>query len=182
MKKLILFLSIFTFSNAIADDLTVVVNNTQPGASTGSIDLTVSGGTAPYTYSWKGPNGSTFNTEDIANLPAGTYTVTVTDKYCGIATLTVQVNNSSTGISTTDAAIHLSISPNPVQDVVNIHTSEPFQKATLRIININGKTVQQQENINGNDLKLNTSGLSTGIYFIEISQDKAVSRTKLLKN
>ncbi|MEL6837619.1 MAG: SprB repeat-containing protein, partial [Bacteroidota bacterium] len=45
------------------------------GAATGSIDLDVSGGTAPYTYAWS--NSAT--TEDIFNLLAGTYSVTVTD-------------------------------------------------------------------------------------------------------
>ena len=43
------------------------------GASTGSIDLTVSGGTSPYTYNWS--NAQT--TQDISNLNAGAYTVTV---------------------------------------------------------------------------------------------------------
>lgn len=45
------------------------------GASNGSIDLTVSGGTQPYSFNWS--NGDT--TQNIADLPAGSYTVTVTD-------------------------------------------------------------------------------------------------------
>jgi hypothetical protein len=44
-------------------------------AATGAVNLTVSGGTAPYRFLWS--NGRT--TEDLANMTAGTYTVTVTD-------------------------------------------------------------------------------------------------------
>lgn len=45
------------------------------GDRRGSIDLTVAGGVAPYTYSWS--NGAA--TQDISQLPAGNYTVTVMD-------------------------------------------------------------------------------------------------------
>jgi len=49
------------------------------GLSDGSIDLTASGGTGNYTYSWTGPNGYTSSSEDISFLSSGTYNVTITD-------------------------------------------------------------------------------------------------------
>lgn len=52
------------------------------GQSNGAINLSTSGGVAPYTYSWSGPNGFTASTQDITGLAAGTYTVTVTDAAC----------------------------------------------------------------------------------------------------
>jgi gliding motility-associated-like protein len=45
-------------------------------ASNGSIDITMSGGSPPYSYSWL-PNVS--NSPSAKNLPSGTYAVTVTD-------------------------------------------------------------------------------------------------------
>ena len=49
------------------------------GKSDGSVQLAVSGGTAPFSYSWSGPNGYTSSVQNPGGLAAGTYTVTVTD-------------------------------------------------------------------------------------------------------
>ncbi|HRH68677.1 MAG TPA: gliding motility-associated C-terminal domain-containing protein, partial [Flavobacteriales bacterium] len=43
------------------------------GASDGSIDATVSGGTGPYVFNWRGPDSLEFATEDVTGLPAGDY-------------------------------------------------------------------------------------------------------------
>ncbi len=46
------------------------------GGNDGSLDLTVTGGTIPYGYNW---NNGQFNTQDLQNVPAGTYSVLVSD-------------------------------------------------------------------------------------------------------
>jgi len=48
------------------------------GYSTGSVSVTASGGTSPYTYAWS--SNPAQNTRTATNLPAGTYWVTVTDQ------------------------------------------------------------------------------------------------------
>jgi hypothetical protein len=52
------------------------------GSSDGSIDLTVTGGTPPYTYHWS----NNANTQDIGNLAAGYYAVNVSDANNNFAT------------------------------------------------------------------------------------------------
>jgi hypothetical protein len=62
------------------------------GYNTGYVDLTVTGGTLPYTYNWSGYtyNGNTFSStsEDLTGLYAGNYIITVTDyNGCSISDL-----------------------------------------------------------------------------------------------
>jgi gliding motility-associated-like protein len=59
------------------------------GVCDGSIDLTVTGGTAPYTIGWTGPNGYTSSSEDISTLCVGTYVATVTDANGCTSTVTI---------------------------------------------------------------------------------------------
>ncbi|MBN2681185.1 MAG: agmatine deiminase family protein [Bacteroidales bacterium] len=65
------------------------------GENDGSVDLTVSGGTAPFSYLWN-PSASS---QDLSNIEAGTYSVTVSDASSCTATTSVTVNQPATALS-----------------------------------------------------------------------------------
>jgi subtilisin-like proprotein convertase family protein len=71
------------------------VADTYCGAITGSVDITVAGGTSPYTYLWS--NGAT--TEDITGVVAGTYDVVITDATGCALTLSATIQNTTNGLA-----------------------------------------------------------------------------------
>ncbi len=76
--------------NVIEPNITfsVTVDDANCQNEGGAIDLSVSGGVAPYTYSWSG--GA--STPSLSNLAAGTYTLTVTDDVGNQRTASFVVN------------------------------------------------------------------------------------------
>lgn len=70
----------------------VIIDESCVMAYDGSIDLMVSGGTTPYTYSWTGPGGFTASTEDISGLTTGAYDVTVIDANGCTGMLSIVIN------------------------------------------------------------------------------------------
>jgi arylsulfatase A-like enzyme len=67
------------------------------GQSTGTVSLSVSGGTSPYTYAWT--NGA--NTQNLNNLSGGNYTVTIFDAEGCSTQASAQVTNSGGPAATT---------------------------------------------------------------------------------
>ena len=85
-----------TWSIVTPPTLSNVVSNVScNGGSNGSIDLTVSGSTPPYTYNWTGPNGFSASTEDISGLSVGSYTINVSVPSGCISSSTIVVNQPS---------------------------------------------------------------------------------------
>lgn len=85
----------FVTNGVPAPVVTTTSTNTNCGESTGSIDVTVTGGTAPFTYSWNGPGVNNVNTEDLTALAAGTYTLEVTDANDCSANASVTIINEN---------------------------------------------------------------------------------------
>ncbi|WP_427874560.1 gliding motility-associated C-terminal domain-containing protein [Flavobacterium sp. MMS24-S5] len=69
------------------------------GSSTGAINITASGGVAPYTYDWADLAG-TNDSEDRTGLIAGTYTVTVKDANgCAAAPLAITITQPASAVA-----------------------------------------------------------------------------------
>jgi len=104
----------------------------------GLIDLTVTGGITPYSYLWS--NGS--NTEDLLNITAGNYFVTVMDtnncKASGSITITQPLN----------LEMPQGFSPNEdgKNDLFIIHGIEAYPNNTLTIYNRWGNIVYTKDN------------------------------------
>ncbi len=108
-----------TASNTVGCTVTATYTITQPasalstsatnttincnGGNNGSINLTANGGVTPYSFLWS--NSAT--TEDLNNLTAGAYTVTVTDANGCTATRTVNINQP-TAVTTTETHTNIS--------------------------------------------------------------------------
>lgn len=122
--------SVFTSTIDESTPLTIssVVVPSLCGNPVGGVDLTVSGASESFGFVWSGPNSFTSNSEDIALLTEGAYSVTITDSIAGCDTtlnFTI-INSASFTIETlvTDASCNLNngsvvltISPEAVQPV-----------------------------------------------------------------
>lgn len=172
--------------NVPENSITVTGNTTNvsvQGGSDGAIDITTAEGTSPITYSWS--NGST--SEDISNIPAGAYSVTVEDKEGCTAS---QIFNIQDGI-VADLIIDYSENAPAIDGIIesnwNTFTSHYLNNLLLgndNDISAYFKTIWDEVNlyilIEVTDDNLSTSGTSwyqddIAEIYIDIGNDKATS-------
>ncbi len=122
------------------------------GESTGEINLTVTGGTAPYTFNWS--NGSL--TEDLTNISAGTYSVVVTD-----------ANGCTIGdtITITEPSSALSMTSN-VQQIVCSGNADGFINLT-----VSGGSAPYTYNWSHGSTSEDLSNLSAGTYTVTVTDN-----------
>jgi len=116
---------------------------------------------------------------NVENIEAGEYTVTVSHKgilQSGVQEFSIVVNGieaeitSTTDIKTLDQ--HLSIYPNPVDNILNIDFDmNTLKELKVGIYNISGQKIDESHFYDHSPIKLDVSHLSKAPYFIKV-QDK----------
>lgn len=119
-----------------------------PNDSSGSVSVTASGGTGPYTYLWS-PSGAT--TPTVNGLPGGSYSVTVTDNNGCTFTQTVAITSPPAMVTAMTATNVLCFGGNTGSAAVSISGGSP------------GFTYQWSPAGGTNDT---ATGLSAGVYTV----------------
>jgi hypothetical protein len=149
------------------------------GGATGSIDLTVSGGTPNYTYSWTGPGGYTANTEDINNRPAGLYAVTVTDANGCTSNRQVTITQPA-AIVINAMSTNPTCPPNAEEPVnsdgaININVSGGIPAYSYAWSSSNGGVIPS-----GQENNQNLSGLINGTYTLTVTDSNNCTKTNIV--
>ncbi|NND61597.1 MAG: choice-of-anchor B family protein [Flavobacteriaceae bacterium] len=88
------------------------------------------------------------------------------------------VKASSLGTSESELAQNLSIYPNPASTTLTVETNE-IQISEITLIDVVGKVLLSEENLDVTQKTLDISSLSKGIYFVNVNND---TTKKIIKN
>ena len=163
-----------SFNVMEAQALTATLDVVQPTASTdGDIDLTVEGGTAPYSYTWNTGDVS----EDLFGVPAGYYQATVIDANGCDVMVDQTIQNISTASVNNLESVNINVFPNPTSDYATV-TWDNNEVTKLTVVNANGQVVENADV----DLQNNytTQNLNAGMYFINLTDNNNNTNTKKL--
>ncbi|OYU80729.1 MAG: hypothetical protein CFE23_08405 [Flavobacterium sp. BFFFF1] len=109
---------------------------------------------------------------DIVISPAGTYDVAF-----NILTGAFEFTSTLSVVDLDTAS--LVVYPNPTNDSWNFKVANENMKS-VQIMDITGKVIMSKS-VTGNELKVNASKLSSGIYFAKVTTDTASKTVKLLR-
>jgi len=150
----------------------------------GTIDLTVTGGTPPYTFDWDNDGtGDNDDTEDLTGLTGvATYNVVVTDSNGCTSTLDVTVG-SVVGIADNINDMGVSVYPNPNTGEFYISFTNFEGDVAIELTDVAGKLIYSDfRTVQTNQiLEVNIDAVSTGMYFITLNGNNRSFSTRLLK-
>ncbi len=150
------------------------------GGSDGAINLSVNGGTQPYQYFWD----SGHHQNEIRNLKAGDYSVTISDANNNIANRVISIYEPNTITQVLDdySFLKVNLYPNPVGEVYHV-TIDRRGSYLLELIDMYGRLLSTTTmEVDGNEGRktMYRNGIMNGQYILRVT-DKSNLEIRTLK-
>jgi PKD repeat protein len=146
----------------------------------GAIDLTVTGGTTPYTYDWDNDGtGDNDDAQDLSGIAGGTYTVVVTDANGCSESVAVPVGSSLT-VAELGKDMKVTIFPNPTTGMLEV-AYDGTAGAVITVTDASGKLVHRTITTE-NPQKINLEHLSNGVYTIVLENNGKRASVQIVKH
>ncbi|NOQ74083.1 MAG: T9SS type A sorting domain-containing protein [Crocinitomix sp.] len=141
----------------------------------GEIDITVTGGVAPYTFDWDIDGTGDFDDdEDLTGLADALYNVVVNGAN-GCSASAMIVLGTQAGVDELNQAV-ISVYPNPTHDLVTIALAGTF---SYELIAVNGDVILK--GIATDKEIINMKSFANGVYFISVTSAESSNTVKILK-
>ncbi|MCC6463540.1 MAG: T9SS type A sorting domain-containing protein [Saprospiraceae bacterium] len=173
-----------TFSVIITEPILVAVSgvtNDVNNQGNGAIDITVGGGSQPYSYVWTRENQVVGTTEDLTGLTEGTYVVNVKDANgCLVAIEGIVVGNTTSAVEPIWLR-GVSIRPNPTTGLTQVVLSNlPASTLEISVLDAMGREVLRQLSDQQVVIRLDCSLLPDGVYLVRFRTGHEVGARKLV--
>jgi hypothetical protein len=122
----------------------------------------------------------TGNTYNVTGLTAGKYTfgVIAVDNSGNRSKMDTTSIQFAPGTGIKETGILFTVSPNPMTNELNINSQNLIK--TVIITNVSGQIVENRT-INSNQVRLDVSGLQSGLYFVRVQTDKGYDVKRVIK-
>lgn len=133
-----------------------------PLPNSGEVEISVTGGTMPYSYAWDNSSSTTSKATDLAG---GSHQVTVTDNNQCSKDTTINIGST---VSLEDLRVNklIKVYPNPAYDFVYVEF--PQHSFTLTLTNAAGRVVHQDSKPEYETKSIHLGHLPKGVYFLQL--------------
>jgi hypothetical protein len=155
-----------------------ITDASAPG--TGAIDLTITGGTAPYNVTWTQDGAFVADSEDLEGLdgPSSFEVLVVDGNGCEIEGGPYAVSDAS-GVYGLESMV-FQVLPNPATDVLQLQWPNWTEQVDIQIFDASGRTMMQRALPMQRSWTMDVSTWAAGTYHIQLSSSTSVGHASLV--
>ena len=158
------------------------VTDATEGENNGAINITIDGGQPAISYEWYLGGELVSTAEDPTGLAPGNYIVEVTDATGCFATLEGIEVGVTSSVADINARVGLEVYPNPAQEHITISWDVQCHVASIKMLDMNGReVVQSREVFQGGTLRMATTDLQHGIYYLVVESECGTAVKKVVR-